>query len=78
MFTATQANSPALQSKYAAIRDAFGIDWMSVRWTDLQKPLYSGLAAALYIFEQVRTRTHAHMLARSSHACVYTHTSSHR
>lgn len=52
MFAATQANTPALQAKYAAIRNVFGINWMSVIWEDLLKPLYSGLAAALYTVVQ--------------------------
>ncbi|XP_076436105.1 uncharacterized protein LOC143275716 [Babylonia areolata] len=52
MFKSTQANTPQLRTKYAAIRDVFGIDWMTTQWQDLQKPLYSGLAAALYTFLQ--------------------------
>ncbi|KAK7502575.1 hypothetical protein BaRGS_00006150, partial [Batillaria attramentaria] len=45
MFRATQANTYELQLKYDQIRRAFGINWLSVRWEDLQKPLYSALAA---------------------------------
>ncbi|KAL8575664.1 hypothetical protein ACOMHN_055853 [Nucella lapillus] len=40
---------PKLQAYYSAIRTSLGIDWTQVRWTDLRKPLYSGLAAALYV-----------------------------
>ena len=31
------------------VYQVFGIDWNHVSWSDLLKPLYSGLAAALYI-----------------------------
>ena len=27
----------------------FGIDWSSVTWVDLRKPLYSGIAARLFL-----------------------------
>ena len=37
-----------LQNEKNIIRNTFGIDWNSVRWQDLRKPLYSGIAAALY------------------------------
>ncbi|XP_070175590.1 uncharacterized protein [Littorina saxatilis] len=75
MFQATKANTAQLRTKYAAIRDAFGIDWMSVQWQDLEKPLYSGLAAALYTFtqgkvptnlEQQGTYVHSHYHARDT------------
>ncbi|KAK3599236.1 hypothetical protein CHS0354_012845 [Potamilus streckersoni] len=46
-FIQTQ-NNPALQAKYDIIWNVFGIDWSRVTWYDLRKPLYSGLAAALY------------------------------
>ncbi|XP_076436779.1 uncharacterized protein LOC143276211 [Babylonia areolata] len=45
-FQGTQ-NSPALQPYYQDIANRFGISWNSVQWSDLRKPLYSGLAAAL-------------------------------
>ncbi|XP_071096530.1 uncharacterized protein [Haliotis cracherodii] len=31
------------------VRSLFNIDWSTVQWSDLRKPLYSGLAAALYL-----------------------------
>ena len=37
-----------LQSACSNVSSAFGIDWPAVRWSDLRKPLYSGVAAALY------------------------------
>lgn len=43
------ASHPGLVQKYERIRDEFGIDWMSTTWEDLQKPLYSGIGARLYI-----------------------------
>jgi hypothetical protein len=30
-------------------RDRFGIQWNNVQWSDLRKPLYSGLTAALFL-----------------------------
>ena len=50
-FQSTQdVNShPALSIKYNKIKEAFGIDWRNVQWRDLRKPLYSGIAARLYI-----------------------------
>ena len=41
---------PGLRSKYETIKKNFGIDWTQVQWRDLRKPLYSGLAARLIIF----------------------------
>ena len=38
---------PGLVSKFREIQREFGIDWPSVQWEDLRKPLYSGLAARL-------------------------------
>ncbi|XP_025113618.1 uncharacterized protein LOC112575805 isoform X2 [Pomacea canaliculata] len=50
MFMETQQqSSPALLEAHRKIEAAFGINWQSVRWEDLQKPLYSALAAKLYI-----------------------------
>jgi hypothetical protein len=45
---------PGLKAKYDAIKAAFKIDgkdlaWSKVVWDDLKKPLYSGLAARLYL-----------------------------
>ncbi|XP_078359543.1 uncharacterized protein LOC144644015 [Oculina patagonica] len=31
------------------IKERLGIDWTKTRWQDLEKPLYSGLAARLYL-----------------------------
>ncbi|XP_052788956.1 uncharacterized protein LOC128223687 [Mya arenaria] len=46
-FRATQ-NKPLLQSQYNLILSRFGITWNAVRWQDLRRPLYSGIAAALF------------------------------
>ncbi|XP_013404302.1 von Willebrand factor A domain-containing protein 2 [Lingula anatina] len=50
-FESTQDTSshPGLTSKFEAIRTKFNIDWTTVSWSDLQKPLYSGLAARLFL-----------------------------
>ena len=46
--------NPYLQSACSNISTAFGIDWPLVAWSDLQKPLYSGMAAALYTLLTLR------------------------
>lgn len=46
-FQQTQ-NEASLSAQYSIIQSKLGINWNAVRWTDLQKPLYSGIAAALY------------------------------
>ncbi|KAK7094802.1 uncharacterized protein [Littorina saxatilis] len=42
-------NDPSLQVLYSDIASRFGIDWSRVQWSDLRKPLYSGLAGALFL-----------------------------
>lgn len=39
------------------IQTAFGIDWPSVEWSDLTKPLYSAIGARLYLQYQSRANT---------------------
>ena len=38
-----------LPFKYKRIMEAFGIDWMAVKYKDLEKPFFSALAARLYL-----------------------------
>ena len=38
-----------LQRKYQRLAELYGIDWMLVSYSDLNKPLYSALAARLYL-----------------------------
>ena len=38
----------SLGAEYSTIQAQFGIGWQAVRWQDLRRPLYSGIAAALY------------------------------
>ncbi|XP_072040074.1 uncharacterized protein, partial [Amphiura filiformis] len=40
---------PGLVNKFAQIKQAFGIDWQAVQQSDLRKPLYSAIAARLYL-----------------------------
>ena len=47
--TLDTASHPALVNRFAAIKKSFGIDWRQVVWEDLLKPLYSGLAARLFL-----------------------------
>lgn len=47
-FTMTQT-SKVLGNQRRGIQGNFSIDWSSVTWSDLRKPLYSGIAAALYL-----------------------------
>ena len=44
----TSAHSNLIR-KYELIQEKFNIDWRSVTWEDLRKPLYSGLAARLFL-----------------------------
>ncbi|XP_071095524.1 uncharacterized protein [Haliotis cracherodii] len=49
MFAKTSACAHPLRNPCAHIKSAFGIDWTRVSWSDLRKPLYSGLGAVLFI-----------------------------
>ncbi|XP_060084208.1 uncharacterized protein LOC132563468 [Ylistrum balloti] len=40
--------SNQLLKEYDLLAEKFNIDWGAVNWVDLRKPLYSGIAAALY------------------------------
>lgn len=50
-FAATKdvASHPGLTAKHEAIKAKFGIIWADVKHEDLRKPIYSGLAARLYL-----------------------------
>ncbi|VDI83459.1 Hypothetical predicted protein [Mytilus galloprovincialis] len=48
MFDETHSNAGRLTNEYNIIRNQFRIDWNRVTWSDLRKPLYSGISAALY------------------------------
>lgn len=50
-FEGTQdvSSHPALVKKHQKIKEAFNIDWPNVQWMDLRKPLYSGIAARLFL-----------------------------
>ena len=68
MFDATQRTvaSFMLLSYIMDIQKIFGIDWLSVEWKDLRKPLYSAIGARLYIQYKCRlSRTHKDIIPRS-------------
>ena len=48
-FLCMQINSSLFQ-KHEEIRQLYGIDWKAVQWSELNKPLYSALAARLVLF----------------------------
>jgi len=50
-FQATQdkRSHPGLSRKFEKIKKAFCIDWSQVRWNELTKPLYSAIAARLFL-----------------------------
>ncbi|KAK7487970.1 hypothetical protein BaRGS_00020715 [Batillaria attramentaria] len=52
MFDTTTSCSGYLFNTCNLIRQKFGIDWTHVQWSDLRKPLYSGLGATLYLLQQ--------------------------
>ena len=43
------SSHPALVKKHQKIKEEFNIDWSNVQWMDLRKPLYSGIAARLFL-----------------------------
>ena len=47
--TQNTASHPGLSAKFLQIQQQFNIDWPSVQWEDLRKPLYSALAARLFL-----------------------------
>ncbi|XP_072042608.1 uncharacterized protein [Amphiura filiformis] len=47
--TQNTAAHPDLVDKFAKIQQAFEIDWQTVQWSDLHKPLYSAIAARLFL-----------------------------
>ncbi|XP_069121965.1 uncharacterized protein [Argopecten irradians] len=55
-FLETQ-NSGFLNTARALLRNTLTIDWSTARWEDLRKPLYSGVAAALYTLLKAGTGT---------------------
>jgi len=44
-----ETKKTALRKYHDKIKESFKIDWDKTEWFDLQKPLYSGLAARLYL-----------------------------
>ncbi|XP_071095092.1 uncharacterized protein [Haliotis cracherodii] len=50
-FLMTKTCPSSIASECSIVQSAFNIDWRSTSWADLRKPLYSGLASALYIKE---------------------------
>ena len=52
LFQNTQNTSlyPDLISLHQQIQASFSIQWSAVQWNDLRKPLYSALAARLYLY----------------------------
>ena len=52
-FLSTQINNNSKSSlfqKHEEMRQLFGIEWKAVQWSELNKPLYSALAARLVLF----------------------------
>ncbi|XP_072042533.1 uncharacterized protein [Amphiura filiformis] len=47
--TKDTVSHPGLVAKYVQIQQAFGIDWPRVQWSDIRKPLYSAIAARLFL-----------------------------
>ncbi|XP_022091887.1 uncharacterized protein LOC110979972 [Acanthaster planci] len=47
--TKDTASHPGLRNKFASIKSSLSIDWTTVQWDDLRKPLYSALAARLFL-----------------------------
>ena len=47
--TQDTASHPGLATKMDKFQEKLDIDWRTVRWQDLRRPLYSGLAARLFL-----------------------------
>ena len=59
MLTATTTCAPVIRPTCDLIQREFNIDWTKVTWSDLRKPLYSGLAAVLYLMQRTGSNTTA-------------------
>ncbi|KAL8561175.1 hypothetical protein ACOMHN_029246 [Nucella lapillus] len=44
-----KTESASLSYQYSLVRSKLGIDWSTVTWADMRKPLYSALAAAMLL-----------------------------
>nr|KAG5705789.1 hypothetical protein BaRGS_027448 [Batillaria attramentaria] len=53
MFESTRTCPAVISSACNAINGTLGVKWTDVTWSDLRKPLYSGVAAALYTLLQL-------------------------
>ena len=51
LFLVTQDNTsyPILTDKHKLVNDQFDVDWMTMQWKELRIPLWSGVAACLYM-----------------------------
>ena len=49
MFTQEHTCYLVLTDKYKLVNDKFDIDWLTLQWRELRKPLWSGVAACLYM-----------------------------
>ena len=47
--TKRTSSHPGLVRKFKKIKSSFGIDWAQTSWSDLRKPLYSAIAARLFL-----------------------------
>ena len=50
--TQNVAAHPGLPSKFNKIKRCFGIDWQRVSWSQLRDPLYSAIAARLFLLNK--------------------------
>lgn len=57
MLSATTSCPTVIRNTCQTIQDELNIDWTAVTWADLRKPLYSGLAAALYLMTRLGSST---------------------
>ncbi|XP_076457342.1 uncharacterized protein LOC143291387 [Babylonia areolata] len=73
MLNATTSCPAVIQLPCSTIRTELGIDWTQVKWTDLRKPLYSGLAASLYLMVKLGNSTPAIPATLKDQADLWTH-----
>ena len=58
-------NNPKLEGAYQKIKENFGVDYNSLKYEDLRKPVYSGLAARLYLLDRVGDKEPATVVDRA-------------
>ena len=65
--TKNTASHSNLLGIYPKIQSHFGINWPTVQWMELRKPLYSALAARLYLFNKPQIPLASNLQAQANY-----------